>query len=75
MSTANVGTWRARLLVGVVLWAFAVAMTPHEIAAAKTMRPIDARTIVALVAYLAAALLVLSGIPWRPKASEPDAAR
>jgi hypothetical protein len=42
-------------------------MTPHEIAAARDTRPIDARTAATLVAYLAAAVLVLSGISWRPK--------
>jgi hypothetical protein len=56
-----------KLMVGIALWVAAVAMTPHEIAAAKAYRPIDARTVATFASYLAAALLVLAGIRWQPK--------
>jgi hypothetical protein len=56
-----------RLLVGVALWVAAVALTPHEIAAAKAHAKIDARTVVTFACYLGAALLVLSGIRWQPR--------
>ena len=59
---------KIRLALGVALWALAVAMTPHEVTAAKAHARIDARTAATLVAYLSAALLILSGISWRPKA-------
>ena len=59
---------KIRLAIGIACWALAVALTPHEVVAARVRAPIDARTVVTLVAYLAAALLVLSGIAWRPKA-------
>ncbi len=58
---------RARLAIGIACWALAVAMTPHEVEAARAKRPIDGRTGVTLVAYLAAAVLVLAGIGWRPR--------
>ena len=59
---------RIRLAVGIACWALGVAMTPHEVAAARAKAPIDARTMITLVAYLGAAVLVLSGIAWRPRA-------
>lgn len=59
-----------RLPVGVVSWVAAVALTPHEIVAAKAHAPIDARTVATFACYLAAALLVLSGIEWQPAAAK-----
>jgi hypothetical protein len=56
-----------RFPIGVVLWLAAVALTPREIAAAKAYAPIDARTAITFACYLAAALLVLSGIEWQPR--------
>ena len=53
---------RLPLFVGIACWIAAVAMTPHEVAAARGKRPIDARTAVTLVLYLSAAVLVLSGL-------------
>ena len=53
---------RTRLALGVACWALAVAMTRHEVAAARAKHPIDARTMATLFLYLCAALLVLSGV-------------
>jgi hypothetical protein len=64
---ARVRPMKIRLAVGIACWALAVAMTPHEVEQARARAPIDARTAITLVAYLSAALLVLSGIAWRPK--------
>jgi hypothetical protein len=58
---------KIRLAVGIACWALAVALTPHEVAAARRNAPLDARTAITLVAYLSAAILVLSGIAWRPR--------
>ncbi len=60
---------RARPLgLGVVAWCAAVALTPGEIAAAKRHDPITARTAVALALYVAATVLVLSGLSPKPGA-------
>jgi hypothetical protein len=53
---------RPMLVIGVVSWGLAVALTPGEVAAAKAKRPIDARTVATMMAYLAAAVLVLQGL-------------
>jgi hypothetical protein len=53
---------KIRLALGITCWALAVAMTPHEVAQARTKAPIDTRTAVTLAAYVAAAGLVLSGL-------------
>jgi len=50
------------LAVGVLLWTAALLRTPNEIEAARKREPIGARTAVTMVAYLAAAVLVLSGL-------------
>ena len=62
-----------QLLVGVGLWIVAIALTPHEIAAAKAYAPIDYRTAITFACFLGAALLVLSGIRWQPQRSRAEA--
>lgn len=54
------------LALGILLWLSAAALTPGELRAAKKREPIGARTGIALIAYLGAALFVLAGLPRRP---------
>jgi hypothetical protein len=60
-------TWPRRekliLTLGVVLWIAAAALTPGEMHAARVREKIGARTAIALLAYLGAALCVLRGLP------------
>ncbi len=51
------------LTAGIVAWALAIALTPGEIAAAKRRAPLSPRSGLTLACYLAAAVLVLRGLP------------
>ena len=53
------------LLIGAALWLAAIAMTPTELAAANRRDKIAAHTVATMVLYLAAAILVLAGLPPR----------
>ena len=60
------------LVLGVLLWCAAVAMTPRELRAAMHRERIGARTVATMGIYLAAALLVLAGIAKsHPKTTSP----
>ncbi len=63
------------LVLGVLLWSFAVVLTPGEMLAAKRRDKIGARTAVTLVAYLCAAICVLRGLPTKepPPLPKPTA--
>ena len=56
-------THKLLLCLGALLWILAAVLTPGELAAAKRRDKIGARTTITLVAYLAAALAVLRGLP------------
>lgn len=58
------------LFLGISLWALAATLTPGELTAAKRREKIGARTAVTLVAYLAAAICVLRGLPVSGSASD-----
>jgi len=51
------------LVLGVLLWLLAAALTPGELAAAKRRDKLGPRTAITLVAYLFAAICVLRGLP------------
>lgn len=73
MSATNEGASRGRravLVVGVIAWLVAIALTPGELDAARKRERIGARTGVALACYVVAALLVLAGLPRRPTPPE-----
>ncbi len=51
--------------IGVSLWLAAIGLTPGELSAARKRAPIHARTVATFGCYLAAAILVLAGLPRR----------
>jgi hypothetical protein len=65
-------THKLLLVLGVLLWIFAVVLTPGELAAAKRREKIGARTTATLVAYLFAAITVLRGLPPSRERQRPD---
>jgi len=56
-------THKLLLVLGICLWALAATLTPGELTAAKRRDKIGARTAMTLIAYLAAAVCVLRGLP------------
>jgi hypothetical protein len=61
---------KTSLGLGVALYALALVLTPGELAAAKARTKVGGRTAATVVLYLAAAVLVLGGLP-RPAAPPP----
>ena len=61
---------KAALAAGVCLWIAAVSLTPGELVSARKRVPVAARPVLTFGAYLAAAVLVLAGLP-RPSAPPP----